>query len=122
MGIHMKKAPLNVSSGASVGCGACIEMSSVRVQPVRPAEAGMMMRPVCVLRAEHCCQAYRSGKGAVKFCGIDAFELALRLSLTPYGDPSGAIQIDSASPCRLPGRIVCPIAVNALNTVSGGPP
>ena len=58
-------------------------MSSVRMQPGRPAEAGVMMVPVDVLRAEHCLTAYRSVAGPVKFEGVDAFELALRLSLIP---------------------------------------
>ncbi len=58
-------------------------MLSVRVQPDRPAGAGMMMVPVCVLRAEHVDKAYRPAVGAVKFAGGDAFEFALRLSLTP---------------------------------------
>src|SRR5262245_57406942 len=98
------------------------ECLSVHVQLDRPAGAGMMMVPVCVPYAEHVRKAYRPALGAVKSAALDAFESALRLSLTPYGVPSGAIQIDSASPCLIPGRIVWPIAVSAVNTSSGGAP
>ena len=70
----------------------------MHVQLDRPAEAGMMMVPVCSRCTEHVHKAYRPVLGAVKSAALDAFESALRLSLTPYGVPSGAIQIDSASP------------------------
>ncbi len=53
------------------------------MQPGRPAGAGVMMVPVDVLRAEHDVTAYRPVAGAVKLAGVDAFELALRLSLMP---------------------------------------
>ena len=81
-----------------------------------------MMVPVCVPCNEHVHKAYRPALGAVKSAAEEAFESALRLSLTPYGVPSEATQIDSASPCLTPGRIVCPIALSALNTDSGGAP
>ena len=58
-------------------------MFSVRMQPGRPAGAGVMMVPVDVLCAEHCPTAYRSVVGAVKLDGVDAFELSERRSLTP---------------------------------------
>jgi hypothetical protein len=44
-----------MSGGASTGC-VVLKLSFVvlgRVQPDRPAEAGMMMVPVMVLRDEH---------------------------------------------------------------------
>jgi hypothetical protein len=44
-----------MSGGASTGC-VVLRLSFVvlgRVQPDRPAEAGMMMVPVVVLRGEH---------------------------------------------------------------------
>ena len=81
-----------------------------------------MMVPVCVPRQKHVGQAYRPALGAVKSAALEAFESALRLSLTPYGVPSGAIQMDSASPCRMPGRIVWPILVSSVSTDSGGAP
>lgn len=78
-----KKSPAECLQRGLVSCDECVEMSSVHMQPGRPAGAGMMMVPVDVLRAEHCSQAYRSPSGAVKLEGVDAFELSTRLSLTP---------------------------------------
>ena len=50
------------------------------------------MMPVMV-HANHDGQAYRPGEGGVKPVGIDAFESGVRRSGTPYGVPSGAIQM-----------------------------
>jgi hypothetical protein len=80
------------------------------------------MVPVCVPGAKHVRKAYRPALGGVKSAAVEAFESVLRLSLTPYGVPSGAIQMDSASPCRTPGRIVWPMLVSSVNTDSGGAP
>jgi len=74
------------------------EYVSVHVQLDRPAGAGMVMVPVCNRCTEHVRKAYRPALGAVKSAALEAFESALRLSLTPYGVPSAVIQIDSASP------------------------
>jgi ribosomal protein S21 len=43
----------------------------------------MMMVPVCVTRDEHVDKAYRPPLGGVKSAAEEAFEFALRLSLTP---------------------------------------
>ena len=60
--------------------------------------------------------------GAVKFDGVDAFEFALRVSLTPYGVPSGCDPDRLGIPLAIPRRIVCPMAVRAPNTASAGAP
>ena len=78
-----KKSPAECFQRGLVSCDAYVEMSSVCVQPGRPAGAGMMMVPVDVLRAEHRSTDYRPASGAVKFAGVDAFELSTRVSLTP---------------------------------------
>ena len=56
--------------------------SSMHAERYRPAEAGMMV-PVVVLGAEHLDQAYRPPAGVVNLEGTEAFESALRVSLTP---------------------------------------
>lgn len=69
-------------AGLWLAAARLVEILSVRMQPGRPAGAGMMMVPVGV-DAEHCYTAYRSVDGTVKLVGVDAFELEMRLSLTP---------------------------------------
>ena len=70
-----------------------------RAELDRPAGAGRVMVPVMMPHTEHLeRRAYRPDPVDVKPAGVDAFEFAVRLSLMPWGVPSGAIQMLCASP------------------------
>jgi hypothetical protein len=81
-----------------------------------------MVVPVMMQRARTSVEprAYRAAAGAVNPEGTDAFESAVRLSWTPYTVPSGAIQIECASPCRPPRDASCPILPQRGDHLVGG--